>query len=1602
MSKLRSTSFRQTIKTLAAMLALCLVAGIQVQADNLTEGYYRIISAGNGTGYYTGSTPPSTNYNYEGKVAWYNDQGLVRWATYDANDYSMIYRLTRVGDNWTIYNLRDGSYVNKGTASYGKQVSASDQPTPQIITPVEGTNKFIVQAAEARYIYSMTNSHNGLEAEYADLSVWGTVEEGLKFGVNLWYFRHVSEEVVQYLRDNDQQGVTTISTTAEAPVPGKKYVIKNATEDFYITSKAGMTTYPTTSREYFWQIEATGNTADGQPTYNLRSVEASAYWQQIDYASQTWDDGNPYDSYDWYNYAGFNGELGPKATAMEVTILAANSTGTWRSEGASAGYVVAMKDPVVANKTYYYKLGHQDNNVGMEPWNEGVGWLFYPVSDGNDAYDELQALIATCDLINTDITVSNDPGFYSATAMAAFTSALEEAKKITVSEARYHIRQVTSRLQAAMEAVQQVNPITEGYYYIVTAGNGTGYYTGSTPPDTNYNYEGLRALYNNVTKVSWRTFDTSDFEQIYHIYPDGNGNWFVQSALSATYINKGTKTYSTTVATSVQDLTPQVFELVSQGKYTIKPDGNPYVYSMNATHNGSAAEEGDLNIWGSTAEATKYGINLWYIKTVPDKVMEEFNKTDAGLIALCNKYDMESRSLPTTEAPGYYIESNILSLQQLITTVKERTATTLTDAEKASLRQQLDVAYAKALEVRPVTDGYYYLVNNYEAYNQTFGNYPAIYTTTLPAGTSATSAATACYYDTFSPDNANYIYRLTHVGKDGTFTIQNAYTQRYLSTGEGSGKAGEIFTATPTLVNNQILRWHSAGRYWIADQTGTTVGHAIANPAALNKRLFVVGATAYDDPVATNLNGFNTWSLHPLLTKEAEAIIEARRTYDITVSQAYKAMTDYADEIADHYQEIINNTDNDYNVNAVTILKSRHSTVQAYINSRPYDITTPAADYAQAEAELRQAYQAVLTTKPDTTANQQLSGTPFGATSVDYSTNQPSNTANVPADAFDGDYTTTYAAYERSTGWVGLDLGQKYVIDKVAYAPRAGWAKRMVLGIFEGANEPDFSDAIPIHMIKEEPLYETLTEEPVHCSRGFRYVRYIGPNESRCNVSELRFYGHPGKGDDSQLFQLTNLPLVVIRTEAAIADVTSKTTWLPGHVSIISDDGTALKADSMNVRGRGNGSWTFPKKPYKIKLANKARLLDMPAKAREWTLINNYGDKTMIRNNVAFELSRIFEMDYTPACTLVDVIFNGQYKGSYQLCDQVEVRKNRVDITEMTPDDNEGEALSGGYLLELDAYSGSEPKRFTTNPYSMPVTIHYPKHDEITDAQYSYIVSTFNDLCARVYSIDYKDPDKGYPAVLAEDTWLKYFLIAELSGNTDSYWSVYVTKDRNGKFRVSPVWDFDLAFDNDRRTHPILTMTGYLSFSSKSSAANGVRSFNRKIVERCTQELKDIWSWYRYNGNLKPDHLHEVIDSLGQENMQSQALNYIRWDILNTATQQQYTTRGSYQAEVDYIYEYLGDRIAWMDNMVGLEEPIGIHPAAPAEARGGIHGHQGYMLVRGFREGSTLRIYNASGTIVHTATIRDFDNNITLPKGIYIVRVTEPDGLSTTRKVAVN
>ena len=563
-------------------------------------------------------------------------------------------------------------------------------------------------------------------------------------------------------------------------------------------------------------------------------------------------------------------------------------------------------------------------------------------------------------------------------------------------------------------------------------------------------------------------------------------------------------------------------------------------------------------------------------------------------------------------------------------------------------------------------------------------------------------------------------------------------------------------------------------------------------------------------------------------------------------------------------------------------------------------------------------------------SGKKLSGTPIGSTSIDYDTSRPSTTVNTPACAFDGNTKTFYASYDRSRTWVGLDLGAPHVITKVGWCPRESQPKRVQLGIFEASNSPDFLDAVPLYLIPEGGAANTLQYADVNVSRGFRYVRYVGPNDVRCNIAELEFYGYEGEGDDSKFYQITNLPTVSIHTYSG-SDPSSKTTEVEANLTITYDDGARIQEYPITARGRGNASWGFPKKPWRIKFNDgkshhmlKDSPLESPAKAKKWTLINNYGDKTLMRNILAFEISRRLNMPYTVYCQPVDVIMNGEYKGCYQLCDQISIDPNRVPIVEMEPEDTEDPLVTGGYLVEVDAYAHQETSWFTSSR-GIPVTIKSPDADEIVPEQSKYIKGYFNLLESDLWKSNYTDPVEGFRRRMDLESFLRHFLVGEFSGNIDTYWSVYMYKNREeDKFTVAPSWDFDLAFDNDQRCYPVSNRSNWL-YCSGGSTANGMGSFVTRVLsdKAAKQRLAEIWAEMRDQGLFTSESMIAYVDSTAQVLDASQRLNFIRWPILNSRVHQNVAAYGSYEAEVEVLHKYFPTRIAWIDKFLNYKaQPV--------------------------------------------------------------------------------
>ncbi len=556
--------------------------------------------------------------------------------------------------------------------------------------------------------------------------------------------------------------------------------------------------------------------------------------------------------------------------------------------------------------------------------------------------------------------------------------------------------------------------------------------------------------------------------------------------------------------------------------------------------------------------------------------------------------------------------------------------------------------------------------------------------------------------------------------------------------------------------------------------------------------------------------------------------------------------------------------------------------------------------------------------------DSRLTGTPIGSAPVNYGSGY-----QIADYAFDNDPNTYYASDGRSNTWVGLDLGKPYVITHLGYMPRKGYPQRVQLGVFEGSNSPDFLDAVPLYVVPGYGKDNELTTVKCDVSRGFRYVRYVGPNNQRCNIAEVAFWGNEGDGDSTRYYQISDIPTLSIHIYDGSDPSQDKLLERECNMTLTYDHGTRIQEYPMTIRGRGNASWGFMKKPYRIKFndGKKHHMLkdsprESPAKAKKWTLLSNEGDKTLMRNLLAHEVSRRLELPYTVYSEPVDLILNGEYKGLYNLCDQVDENKNRVPITEMEATDIEGDALTGGYHVEIDAYSGGESPSITFNScHGIPFTIKSPDEDVIQPVQREYIRNYWNEMERLLWSNSYDDPATGYQKLLDLDSFLRFFLLGEMSGNTDTFYSTHMWKDRNdSKFYTSPGWDFDLAFENDNRTYPICQKSNWVCFSN-GSFAGSARSMVERIVNgpNANKLLKQIWSQARKKGAISEESLVHYLDSMEVLMTPSADLNFKRWDILNQKMHMNFQALGSYPAEVNVARQYIIDRVQWIDEFLGFQ-----------------------------------------------------------------------------------
>lgn len=313
-----------------------------------------------------------------------------------------------------------------------------------------------------------------------------------------------------------------------------------------------------------------------------------------------------------------------------------------------------------------------------------------------------------------------------------------------------------------------------------------------------------------------------------------------------------------------------------------------------------------------------------------------------------------------------------------------------------------------------------------------------------------------------------------------------------------------------------------------------------------------------------------------------------------------------------------------------------------------------------------------------------------------------------------------------------------------------------------------------------------------------------------------------------------------ITTEGG-AEIVEKEVWLNCHIAIDGKGEYSNYSGTGRIRGRGNSTWEwYEKKPYKFKLDSKSKLLGLE-KAKNWNLLANYRDVTDMMNVMAFETARCMGMPFTNHSRFVEVFLNGDYIGVYQLTEKIEIHENRVNIAE-----------NGGLLLSFDKDDGPDlspdaSDNFRSKVFGLPVCVKEP--EDLTEEQLDSIRDEFAVLEKAIQAHDYTKLNE----MMDISSFISILQLHEFLYNVeiDAPRSLYLFKDKGGKYTFGPVWDWDAGFDFDWGTmetgHTFFTDYRELIYGTDplnaTNAAYHINHFFREMFGNKTfmTQYKEAW-----------------------------------------------------------------------------------------------------------------------------------------------------------------
>ena len=385
--------------------------------------------------------------------------------------------------------------------------------------------------------------------------------------------------------------------------------------------------------------------------------------------------------------------------------------------------------------------------------------------------------------------------------------------------------------------------------------------------------------------------------------------------------------------------------------------------------------------------------------------------------------------------------------------------------------------------------------------------------------------------------------------------------------------------------------------------------------------------------------------------------------------------------------------------------------------------------------------------------------------------------------------------------------------------------------------------------------------------------------------------------------------------------ITSKDTYVQGTYYIdamgiegYENLGSKEEPLPLQIKGRGNYTWKdFDKKPYRLKFDSKASPLGMN-KSKHFTLLAHADDNlAFLRNTVGFELSRLLGLAYTPEQRPVEVCLNGEYIGLYMLTDKIRVDKSRVNIVEQADKETDPDAITGGWLVEIDNYD-EDPQVVITEGNGATIRFTYHTPEELSEEQYNYLYSAMTKLNNAIYTNN--KSNNGWEVYVDLDALVKFYIVQEVMDNAESFHgSCYLYKDRGSdtKWTFGPVWDFGNSYHR-----------GYDKFIYDDSPFGQIWIGEIAKFPHFQERVKHIWQ--RFLGK-EYKTLDSFIDNFITQISSAAVSDAARWPYYgtNNPTERKNRFKSSMSQKVDFLTREWGGPIEdGIDDIVNDVEPIDI------------------------------------------------------------------------------